>query len=126
MGKKFKWLIPEEIKFRRYYRVYPLALDYLRKVKVCSRYELRKKFSVDTVRKLVGNPKVGFINLTGRTGSLKHKTTELFNANQPFNQTLFIFYWKGEEDALVDYLVKLIKKPVDEKKMRAITKRFSS
>ena len=26
----------------------------------------------------------------------------------------------------MDYLVKLIKKPVDEKKMRAITKRFSS
>jgi hypothetical protein len=119
--KDFKWIVPEEVPaYKRVSQLLLEAFDYLNKVKVCSRFELRRKFDPRVIRLLMSHEKVGFVDLSRS----KRKTSSLFNVSKPFREKLFILYLKGEEEALIDYLANLIKKPLDRYKAKAISSRL--
>ena len=129
--KEYKWIVPElPPKVQRESVAYSEALEYLNEVKVSSRFDLRRKFSAYVIKRLLRDEGVGFLNLArgralgGGRGGIKHRTTDLFNASQPFNTKLFIIYLKDEKEALIEYLASLIKPPLDKNKVKAISQKL--
>ncbi len=107
---------------------YAELLEYMGMRKVASRAELREQFPLSLVQRLLHEDYVDFVNLsrgpTSNRGNLTYKTNELFDAINPYNNTLFIIFLKREKGSLAKYIGKMIRKPLDSRKASAISKRF--
>lgn len=125
IGKEYKWIVPEfPSRIGRKCARYENALEFLKSVKVCSRRVLNERFSSHVIQRLLKNEDIGFINL--RRQSQRYRVCDLFDVSVKPQSELFIVYLKGEKEALAEYLAKLVKKPLDRKKARALSWRLKS